>query len=271
MAKKDEKFYWLKLDRHFFDRHDIKIVKSMPNGKDYIIFYLQLLCESIDHKGNLMFSDTIPYNEEMLASLTNTNVDIVRSAVKVFSELKMLEIQDTGNIYMTQIEKMIGSETYWAKQKRIEREKENVGQIPTSVQQVSNSSISYSLSISNSNKDNNIIEDLSWFLDKYNIQVDSYNGELSSYDFKKLDEYMQKSSWLRDYIKCTSTLCKLYHKIMTGQYNDMKYKKADSEEMGDREYLVRVGKFSQEYVDGLTDDEAKEKSIKWKKLVGGNV
>ena len=118
---------------------------------------------------------------------------------------------------------------------------------------------------------NSIIEDVSWFLDKYNIQVDSYNGELSSYDFKKLDEYMQKSSWLRDYIKCTSTLCKLYHKIMTGQYNDMKFKKAENEEMDDREYLVKVGKFSQEYVDELTDDEAKEKENKWKKLFGGNI
>jgi hypothetical protein len=41
--------------------------------------------------------------------------------------------------------------------------------------------------------------------------------------------------------------------------------------MDDREYLVKVGKFSQEYVDGLTDEGAKEKAIKWKKLVGGNV
>ena len=56
------KFYWLKLDKDFFKRHDIKIIESMPNGKDYILFYLKLLCESLDHDGSLRFNDQIPYN-----------------------------------------------------------------------------------------------------------------------------------------------------------------------------------------------------------------
>ena len=105
----ESKFYWLKLDKDFFKRHDIKIIEAMPNGKDYILFYLKLLCESIDHNGNLRFSDNIPYNEEMLSIITNTNVDIVRSAIKVFSELKMIEILDDGTYYMNAVNKMIGS------------------------------------------------------------------------------------------------------------------------------------------------------------------
>ena len=81
----------------------------MPNGKEYILFYLKLLCESVDHEGSLRFSDQIPYNEDMLAIITNTNVDIVRSAVKVFTELKMMEILDDGTIFMSEVEGMIGS------------------------------------------------------------------------------------------------------------------------------------------------------------------
>ena len=84
----DKKYYWLKLKKRFFKRHDIKIVEDMDNGKDYILFYLKLLCESVDHEGSLRFSDSIPYNEKMLASITSTNIDIVRSAMKVFCELK---------------------------------------------------------------------------------------------------------------------------------------------------------------------------------------
>ena len=103
------KFYWLKLDKDFFKRHDIKIIEAMPNGKDYILFYLKLLCESIDHNGNLRFNDNIPYNEEMLSVITNTNVDVVRSAIKVFSELRMIEILDDGTYYMNAVNKMIGS------------------------------------------------------------------------------------------------------------------------------------------------------------------
>lgn len=105
----DGKFYWLKLKRDFFKRHDIKIIESMPNGKDYLLFYLKLLCESVDHEGNLRFSENIPYNENMLATITDTNVDIVRSAVKVFTELGMMEVMDDGTYYMTEVEKMIGS------------------------------------------------------------------------------------------------------------------------------------------------------------------
>ena len=62
----EKRYYWLKLPKDFFKRHDVRIIEAMPNGKDYILFYLKLLCESIDHEGNLRFSDQIPYNEEML-------------------------------------------------------------------------------------------------------------------------------------------------------------------------------------------------------------
>lgn len=124
MAEKDKKYYWLKLKRDFFKRHDIQIIEGMPNGKDYILFYLKLLCESVDHEGNLRFSEEIPYNEEMLATLTHTNIDIVRSAVKLFAGLHMIEILDDGTYYMNQVRKMIGSETYWAQKKREQREAE---------------------------------------------------------------------------------------------------------------------------------------------------
>lgn len=118
-----KKFYWLKLKKDFFKRHDIQIIEGMPNGKDYILFYLKLLCESVDHDGSLRFSEEIPYNDQMLATITNTNVDIVRSAVKLFIELRMMELMDDGTFYMTQVEKMIGGETKWAEKKRLQRAK----------------------------------------------------------------------------------------------------------------------------------------------------
>lgn len=129
MAEKDKKYFWLKLKRDFFKRHDIRIIESMPNGKDYILFYLKLLCESVDHEGNLRFSENIPYNEKMLATITDTNVDIVRNAVSVFTELGMMEVMDDGTYYMTEVNKMIGSETYWAEQKRKQRALDNVQQL----------------------------------------------------------------------------------------------------------------------------------------------
>ena len=106
----EKKYYWLKLKRDFFKRHDIRIIEEMPNGKEYLLFYLKLLVESIDHEGALRFSDTIPYNEQMLSVITNTNVDIVRSALKLFADgLHLIEIKDDQTIYMEEVQRMIGS------------------------------------------------------------------------------------------------------------------------------------------------------------------
>lgn len=134
----DKRYYWLKLKRDFFRRHDIQIVENMPNGKDYILFYLKLLCESVDHNGNLRFSEQIPYNEQMLATITNTNIDVVRSAIQVFKELGMMEVLDDGTFFMNEVQKMLGSETKWAEKKRDYRLKK--GQCPQGVLPMSDKS-----------------------------------------------------------------------------------------------------------------------------------
>ena len=127
----DKKYYWLKLKRDFFKRHDIRIIEEMPNGKEYILFYLKLLLESIDHEGALRFSETVPYNEQMLSVITNTNIDIVRSAMKMFIELKMMDILDDKTIFMAEVEKLIGSEAWSTERSRRCREKKKLLQCNT--------------------------------------------------------------------------------------------------------------------------------------------
>lgn len=124
-----KKYFWLKLDRNFFKRHDISIVESMENGKDYVLFYLKLLVESIDHEGDLRFSETIPYNDKMLATITNTNIDIVRSAIKVFKELGLIQILDDQTIYMTEVQKMLGESS---SKHRVQAFRERQKQLETS-------------------------------------------------------------------------------------------------------------------------------------------
>ena len=117
-----KKFYWLRLKRDFFKRHDIQIIEAMPNGKDYVLFYLKLLCESVDHEGSLRFSNQIPYNEEMLSTITRTNIDIVKAAIQLFANLGMIEIWDDGTLFMSECQKLMGCETEWAEKKRAYRE-----------------------------------------------------------------------------------------------------------------------------------------------------
>lgn len=123
------KYYWLKLKRDFFKRHDIRVIEAMPNGKDYILFYLKLLLESVDHDGMLRFNDRIPYNESMLSTVTDTNVDIVRSAIKIFSELNMIDVMDDGTYFMSEVQKMIGSASNSEGAERVRRYRERLKEI----------------------------------------------------------------------------------------------------------------------------------------------
>ena len=72
----------------------------------------------------MRFSETIPYDENMLSTITDTNIDIVRSAMKIFTQLGMIEVLDDQTIYMCEVSKMIGSETAAAGRKRAQRERD---------------------------------------------------------------------------------------------------------------------------------------------------
>lgn len=121
----EKRYYWLKLHKDFFKRPHIKIIEASPNGKDYTLFYLKLLVESVPYEGLLRLSDTIPYNEYMLATITNTNIDVVKAALKMFIELNMIEILDDQTVYMLEVKDMIGSETAAAERKRRSRAKQS--------------------------------------------------------------------------------------------------------------------------------------------------
>lgn len=107
-----KRYYWLKLDRNFFKRHDIRIIEALDHGKgkEYVLFYLKLLVESIDHDGALRFSQAIPYDEQMLSVVTNTDQEIVRQAIDIFKRYGLMEIEEDGTIFMTGLPNMVGSE-----------------------------------------------------------------------------------------------------------------------------------------------------------------
>lgn len=123
---KEKKKYWLKLEKDFLNSSQIKVIKNMKNGKDYIIFYLALMLESVNSEGHLRFSDFVPYNEEMLASITDTNVDIVRSAMRIFESLGMIQVLENGTLYLPDVPKRVGRECESAERVRLYRERHKV-------------------------------------------------------------------------------------------------------------------------------------------------
>lgn len=118
-----KKYYYLKLKENFYDTDEIKILEGMPNGYKYSNILLKLYLRSLKNNGALRLNEYIPYNAEMIATLTGHDVDTVRVALDIFKKLKLVEVLEDGTMYMLQIQNFIGESSTEADRKRIYRAK----------------------------------------------------------------------------------------------------------------------------------------------------
>lgn len=116
-----DKLYYLKLPKGFFDEYYVKILEGMPNGKDYLLMYMKLMCESISHGGFLRYSKDAPYTDEMIASVTGTNIDIVRSGLKALESLELITPTSEGSLFIPNVQKMTAITTKGAENKALKR------------------------------------------------------------------------------------------------------------------------------------------------------
>ena len=120
----NKRYYWLKLNETFFEDDTVAWLEEQKNGKDYVIFYLKLALKSLANNGVLIRyvgQRLIPYDVNALAKLTNTEPDTVAVAMKLFLDIGLVEQFDSGEIYLSQINELIGSETDSAKRVRKHR------------------------------------------------------------------------------------------------------------------------------------------------------
>jgi len=118
----NKRYYYLKLKDNFFDSEEIKILESLPNGIYYSNLLIKLYLKSLKFNGALRFNDFIPYDEAMIATITNLNIDVVRSGLKVMASMKLIERLDDGTMYMMNIQSFIGKSSSEADRKRLYRE-----------------------------------------------------------------------------------------------------------------------------------------------------
>lgn len=131
--KQERKRYWIKLEKSFLSSKYIKIIKNMPNGKDYILFYLALMLESVETIGHLRLSELVAYDENTLSALTDTNVDIVRSAIKLFVQLGIINILTDGTIFIPDVPRLTGKESESAERVRKYREKKKLETLQSNI------------------------------------------------------------------------------------------------------------------------------------------
>ena len=126
--KQKKRYYWLKLKENFFEEDTIEWLEEQPNGKEYCLFYLKLCLKSLKTEGLLVRNVgnmMIPYDPESLAKITNSKADTVKVAMDLFKKIGLIQILDSGEIYLNQLNELVGTETEYARQKRLQRSKED--------------------------------------------------------------------------------------------------------------------------------------------------
>ena len=115
----NKKYYYLRLKDNFFDSDELKILESMKDGYLYSNILLKLYLRSLKNDGKLVVNDRIPYNAEMLASVTGHQVGTIKQALSMFKELGLIEILENGAIYMLDIQNFIGKGSTEADRQRL--------------------------------------------------------------------------------------------------------------------------------------------------------
>ena len=136
MGKYDNtKFYWLQLKEDFFEDDAIQWLEEQEKGKEYSLFYLKLCLKSLKTNGILIRNVgnlLVPYDAKKLAEITKTDFDTVVVAMQLLEKIGLIKILENGEIYLEQLEQMIGSQSIGAFKKQQQR---RIGR--TNVHQVS--------------------------------------------------------------------------------------------------------------------------------------
>ena len=126
MAKyNNTKFYWLQLKEDFFEDDAIQwLEEQKPNGRDYAYFYLKLCLKSLKSNGILIRkvgNILIPYDNKKLAELTKIDFDTVTVAMELLKQIGLVEILENGEIFINQLQELIGSKSIGAFKKQQQR------------------------------------------------------------------------------------------------------------------------------------------------------
>ena len=125
MRKYDNtKFYWLQLKEDFFEDDAIQWLEEQEKGKEYSLFYLKLCLKSLKTNGILIRNVgnlLVPYDAKKLAEITKTDFDTVVVAMQLLEKIGLIKILENGEIYLEQLEQMIGSQSIGAFKKQQQR------------------------------------------------------------------------------------------------------------------------------------------------------
>lgn len=120
---KRKTYYFLKLQDEFFDRVDIKRIRSLPSGDSLIVIYLKLLEKVMNSQGQWIYENVLPVREGELAFWLEEDENLVKMLVATLINMG-LAIEITPDVlYFPESEEMTDKITDDALRKREYRKK----------------------------------------------------------------------------------------------------------------------------------------------------
>ena len=119
----NKKYYYVKLKENFFDSDSMVLLESMQDGILYSNILMKMYLKSLRNDGYLVLNNAIPYNAQMIATVTRHQIGTVEKALEMFKQLGLIDVLDSGTIYMSDIQLFVGKSSTEGDRKREERMK----------------------------------------------------------------------------------------------------------------------------------------------------
>ena len=118
-----KRFYWLKLQEHFFQDKAVKKLRRMPNGDTCVMIYLKMLLLSLSSSGELYFDGLEPDFHTELALTLDEDEELVRDTLEFLMRVHRLEQKSETVYYLPEVGAVTGSESASAERMRKARQK----------------------------------------------------------------------------------------------------------------------------------------------------
>ena len=120
-----KKYYWIKIKESFMTSDKVDFLMSQKNGANYIVLYQMLCLKTINTDGELcreLGEVIIPFDEyKIQRDCKYFEIDTIRVAFELFKKLGMIYVNSDNMLQIADFNNMVGSETDYAAQKRIQR------------------------------------------------------------------------------------------------------------------------------------------------------
>lgn len=123
---KTKVYFWLKVDKKFFDNVFIKRLKKMNGGYAMTVIYIRLMLESLESDCILYYDGFLESLVEELAIKLDVSEDDINMTMAYFTKCGLIQIDTEGNAELLQAKAMLEQETNQAQYMREYRKRQKL-------------------------------------------------------------------------------------------------------------------------------------------------